>query len=195
MIKLNRPACPRPAALKSGNYKHPDNKAALCSSIHGKCMYCESRITHVNFGHVEHIKPKAANLFPQLEFEWTNLGYVCDRCNNAKGNKYFPGAELLNPYEDDPATHLFAYGSLLFAEDGSERGELTINEIQLNRSDLIERRTHHIKQLQKAFLAARRVGNPAVRLSALNELRKEAGSDKEFSFVAKAFLDYLNVPA
>jgi group II intron reverse transcriptase/maturase len=34
------------------------------------------------FGDVEHIKPKA--IFPVLEFEWENLGFVCARCNNAK---------------------------------------------------------------------------------------------------------------
>jgi uncharacterized protein (TIGR02646 family) len=114
MIRLTRPACPYPKALLDHNYKHPTNKAALACSTHHKCMYCESKISHVNFGHVEHIKPKAAGFFPNLEFEWTNLGYVCDRCNVAKGSKYFAECEFIDPYSEDPMDHLRAFGPILF---------------------------------------------------------------------------------
>jgi Fe-S cluster biosynthesis and repair protein YggX len=191
MIKLQRPNCPFPKALGDRNYKHPINKSALAEATHHKCMYCESKIGHVNFGHVEHIKPKAANFFPELEFEWGNLGYVCDRCNVAKGSKYFPGVEFIDPFSEDPSDELMPYGSLVFGREGSERGEITVNELKLNRPELVERRSARIVAIQRAYVAAVRAGNVAVRDSALKELNKEGDSDSEFSFVVGEFLKRL----
>lgn len=186
MIRLNRPPCPHPQALANGNYKHPTNKQALASAASGKCMYCEAAISHVNFGHIEHIKPKES--FSELTFVWDNLGYACDRCNNSKGSKYFPRTPLLDPYSEDPAGHLLAYGPFVFCRDGSERGELTINEIDLNRAQLVELRANRITALQKALVAASRAGDPAVKESAIAQLKSEAQSDKEFSLVASALM-------
>lgn len=157
-------------------------------------MYCESKISHVNFGDVEHIKPKAINLFPHLEFEWNNLGICCDRCNTAKGNKYHPGAEFINPYDEDPASEILACGPLLLPKSASERGEITINEIQLNRAELIERRISRIKAINDAFSAALRITTPSVQQAALMELRKECASDKEFSMVVESALTLLEAP-
>jgi hypothetical protein len=191
MIRLQRPNCPYPKALADGNYKHPTNKAALAEATHYKCMYCETKIGHVNFGHVEHIKPKAPDRFPELEFEWSNLGYVCDRCNNAKSSKYFPGAEFVDPFCEDPSDELMPCGPFVFGRQGSERGELTVNELTLNRSQLVERRGARIQAIQKAYVAAVRAGNVAVRDSALRELRKEAEPDQEYSFVVGELLQRL----
>lgn len=193
MIKLNRPPCPYPKALADRNYKHERNKSALIASTNGKCMYCEAKISHVNYGHVEHIKPKAAQYFPHLEFDWDNLGYVCDKCNVAKGSKYFAGCEFINPYAEEPSDSLRPYGTFIFGNALSERAELTINELQLNRADLIERRDERIKSIHRAYLAAQRFENDAVRNSALDELKKEAMPDKEFSLVISAFLRHLGV--
>ena len=88
MVALTRPECPNPAALAAGNYKDPVNKDALRKSASGKCMYCESKIEHNSHSHVEHIKPKAKDKFPELEFSWDNLGFSCQCCNTKKGNKY-----------------------------------------------------------------------------------------------------------
>ena len=156
-------------------------------------MYCESKISHVNFGHVEHIKPKAQELFPELEFEWTNLGYVCDRCNVAKASKYDADCEFIDPYKEDPGTHIEAYGALVLERDASARGELTINELNLNRTDLVERRDMRIRSIQKAINAAMRAPNAAVRQSALNEICMEIAPDKEYSLIVEAFLKHKGV--
>ena len=79
MIALKRPKCPNPAALVKKKYDDPLNKEALRKSTSGKCMYCESKMEHISYAHVEHIKPKSK--FPELEFEWTNLGFSCQICN------------------------------------------------------------------------------------------------------------------
>ena len=86
MIQLAKPVCPNMAALVGGNYKHPDNKRVLEEVSFGKCIYCEAKVTDVYYGDVEHIKPKLK--FPELEFDWDNLGFVCAKCNGEKHDKY-----------------------------------------------------------------------------------------------------------
>ncbi len=81
MIRLSRPDCPHPDALANSNYKHPKNKQALHDASFGKCMYCESHVSHIDYAHVEHIKPKADGKYPYLKYVWDNLGYSCAICN------------------------------------------------------------------------------------------------------------------
>lgn len=187
MRRLHRPPCPNPDALRT-NYKHPDNKRALQDASHGKCMYCESQVSHVYFGDVEHIKPKAADKHPELEFEWTNLGYCCARCNNAKNDQYDDDCPLVDPYSEDPGEHLIAFGTSVMHKRGSERGEITIRFTDLNRADLIERRAIMIKSLQDAVDKCYRTKSLAVRDLLLQTLGSQAAADKEFSMFAAAFL-------
>lgn len=188
MIKLTRPACPNPKALTGGNYKHPENKTALMEASGGKCMYCESEITHIDFGDVEHIKPKAADKFPHLEFEWTNLGIVCGKCNNEKRSKYFADAPFIDPYIENPEDHIMALGAMLAQRNGSARGEITIREIALNRPELLEKRLARINTILIALNAANRTQIDVLKQAALVELGKEALPDKEFSLIVKTLL-------
>lgn len=88
-------------------YNHSDIKDGLIRMFHDKCAYCESTITHIGYGHIEHFRPKS--LFPQLCFEWTNLLLACEICNGTefKGDN-FPleedGGLLINPVDEDPAS-------------------------------------------------------------------------------------------
>jgi uncharacterized protein (TIGR02646 family) len=95
MRKIQHPTCPSPSKL-AGNYKFPENKEALISASHSKCAYCESKVDHVYPGDVEHLKPKS--IFPELEFSWPNLGYVCSVCNNSKNDFYSTTTPLIDPY-------------------------------------------------------------------------------------------------
>lgn len=188
MIKINRPNCPNPTALNSGNYKHADNKKVLKNASYDKCMYCESKISHVYYGDVEHIQPKS--IYPGLEFEWSNLGYVCAKCNGIKNNKYDESAPYVNPYEDDPAEHIVALGSILKHKRGSERGEITISDlgVGLNRTQLIEKRKEKISYVEKAINSCFRTDNLALRRIALEELKNECSDEKEYSLCIKALL-------
>lgn len=188
MIKLNRPTCPYPTALVDKNYKHPKNKEALKDANSDKCMYCESKISHIDFAHIEHIKPKGNDKFPLLEFDWNNLGYACPKCNNAKSDKYFNGLEFIDPYTEDPADHLHAFGAIIYNKRGSERGEISIREIGLNRPDLIEKRSGRIADIQNALDACFRTQSIVLRNLAIDELKKEAECDKEYSIFTKALL-------
>lgn len=188
MIKLERSDCPYPAALDAGNYKHERNKRALKQSSHDKCMYCECKISHIDFAHVEHIKPKAEDKFPHLEFAWENLGYACPKCNNAKSDKYYPDTPYLNPYEDDPSEHIVAYGTFLFPKNGCERADLTIKDIKLNRPDLLEKRQQRIEEIKRALDACFRTQSAPLREAALSEIQRECEKDKELSVFVKSFL-------
>lgn len=193
MIKLSRPTCPHPQALSNGDYKHPKNKEALKNASHDKCMYCESKISHIDFAHVEHIKPKAQGKFPHLEFDWNNHGYACPKCNNAKSDKYFNGCEFIDPYIEEPAEHIYAFGSMLFHKKGSERGEITIREIELNRVELVEKRSNRISEIQKALDACFRTNNMQLRNLAIDALKKEGEDDKEYSIFVNALLEANNL--
>lgn len=151
-------------------------------------MYCESQVSHVYFGDVEHIRPKASDRFPELEFEWSNLGYCCARCNGAKRDQFSDDCPLVDPYAEEPNDHLLAFGALLWQKAGSERGALTIGVIELNRADLIERREMRISELQRAIDACFRTSNAALKKTLLDALSSESGADKEYSMVAAALM-------
>jgi hypothetical protein len=191
MIRLNRPNCPNQTALSGGNYKHPDNKEALKTNSHDKCMYCESKISHIDHAHIEHIKPK--DQFPELEFDWNNLGYACPKCNNQKHNKYHEDTPFINPYDEDPQNHIAAGLAMLFPRQGSERGELTIKEIGLNRPELLEKRGERIIEVQQAINACNRTTNQTLRDDAEKSLQAFSENDSEYSMCARSMMAILGI--
>ena len=186
MIRLHRPPCPNEQSLANGNYKHPDNKQALREASSDKCMYCESKVSAIDHAEIEHIKPKSK--YPELTYTWENLGYVCSKCNNAKRDQYDENTPLIDPYTEDPEVHLRACHAFLYERRGSERGELTIATVKLNRPELLEKRLTRIGDIQKAINACYRTQNLSLRESALKSLHQEADSDKEYSLFVRAFL-------
>jgi len=93
-------------------YRHPAVKAALVRMFHGKCAYCESKVTVVTYGAIEHFRPKGDPLYTHLTFDWNNLLLSCDICNDAehKGAR-FPldvrgNPLLIDPTVDVPGLHL-----------------------------------------------------------------------------------------
>ena len=63
-------------------YRHRNIKDDLVRMFRSKCAYCESKITHVDYGHIDHYRPKSK--FPDLTFEWSNLLLACGICNGTK---------------------------------------------------------------------------------------------------------------
>lgn len=142
-------------------------RAALEKLFDGKCAYCETRIGVSGPMDVDHFRPKAgatdlsgaASLdhYGWLILDWDNHYSSCPACNRAK-RALFPvdglrappitsldliiASErplLLDPCRDDPEQHLE------FRPDGSvravsERGEVTIKVLNLNRGPLVDDR-------------------------------------------------------
>lgn len=139
-------------------YRHKTIKQALVEMFHGKCAYCESKITHVDYGHIEHFKPKSNVKYSNYVFEWENLLLACGMCNSSehKADK-FPdeseGGPLVNPCEDDPKEHfnfLYDHVSKITTVIGkTQRGEVTEKLLALNRHEL---RTYRSKQVRKIYV-------------------------------------------
>jgi uncharacterized protein (TIGR02646 family) len=86
-------------------YNHEEVKTPLLAAQHGKCAFCESKITPVSYGTIEHFRPKGG--FQQREgdeleqpgyywlaYRWENLFFACQICNEKHKRNLFP---LLNP--------------------------------------------------------------------------------------------------
>jgi uncharacterized protein (TIGR02646 family) len=142
-----------------GRYRHWQVKAALVTMFHGKCAYCESKITVVTYGQIEHFYPKGQ--YVERTFQWENLLLSCDLCNNAqhKGTR-FPLDGDRNPLLIDPTT-VMPEDHLLFSWDQraglawvygiTARGKETVEMFDLNgdrgRKELIKGRCEHVRVL------------------------------------------------
>jgi len=129
-------------------YNHPEVKSALKEETHQKCAYCEAKVTDVAHGDIEHVTPKS--LKREQTFEWRNLTFSCQICNQNKSAK----EGIIDPYIDEPNDHMFFAGA--FAKGRSLEGSRTVMELKLNRVALIESRNREIEryadQLEKIFL-------------------------------------------
>jgi len=148
-------------------------KNALIKAQHGKCCFCESQVTHVDYGDVEHFRPKGG--FRQKEsdplsrpgyywlaYAWSNLFLSCTLCNQRYKKNLFPlidpakrarshhdnvGDEqplLINPSEDDPEKHIGFREEIAYPVRGSRRGKATIRALGLDRPELEERRRERL---------------------------------------------------
>jgi uncharacterized protein (TIGR02646 family) len=173
--------------LAEEKYRHREVKAALVALFHGKCAFCESKITHVDYGHIEHYRPKSR--FPEETFAWDNLLLACGVCNGAehKGDR-FPGPEeggpLLNPCGDDPDKHLrfkFDPAARLASVYGkTKRGRTTEQVLGLNRLAL---REHRSKEVAKLAVLAQLAGADATARELFAEAQKD---DAPYAAFARA---------
>lgn len=129
-------------------YNHPEVKSALKKETYQKCAYCEAKVTDVAHGDIEHVTPKSLNR--EQTFEWSNLTFSCQICNQNKSAK----EDIIDPYIDEPNDHIFFAGA--FAKGKSLTGSRTVLELDLNRIALLESRNREIEryadQLEKIFL-------------------------------------------
>ncbi len=135
-------------------YKHIEVKASLKTMFQKKCAFCESHITHIDYGQIEHFKPKSK--YPEFCFEWNNFLLSCAICNGKsnKGDK-FPleneNGSFINPVDENPNEFFkFEFDEvtnkfLIFPKN--ERAFTTIKELGLNRENLSEFRTNELSKI------------------------------------------------
>ena len=167
-------------------YRHPEVKGHLIREAHGKCIYCESKITHVYFGDVEHIKPKRA--FPAEQLDIENLGLSCALCNNAKGDFWSADTPVLNPYVDAPDDEFLAIGYFIGRRPTHDRARVTIEKVALNRNALLERRKERIEMLQDLVDQYVRSSEGAVRQIIRDELCRHAADEGEYAFIVREYI-------
>ena len=156
LVALQQADTPKKKRVAEGKYGHPSVKEALVQMFNGKCAYCESKVTHIEYGHIEHFRPKSRVEYITLIFEWENLLLACSVCNGAsyKGTK-FPlvaeGGPPIDPCVDDPSEHLGFWfdpvAQIASVTHKTIRGLTTLNLFGLNRPLLREHRSKRIRML------------------------------------------------
>lgn len=147
---------------------------ALNSLFNSKCAYCESKLINKKSYNYDHFRPKngargmekefAGEHYWWLTYEWANFYSSCNHCNQYKAT-WFPVSGkrakiktpykqiileennlLIDPCKDNPEDHLtFDFNGTIKAN--TERGNITIEILQLNRKKLIDARKQTINDL------------------------------------------------
>ncbi len=179
----------KPSDTIAHRYNHPEIKAALEEETAGKCAYCESKIKHIAFGDIEHILPKKKTARPDLYVDWNNLTLACEICNRTcKKDYYCQENPLINPYIDDPNDYFIFLGTVISAKYNNSRGFVTENTLELNRTELVERRNERLQSINKLLFSWEQATNPTIKDVLATELKKECAPDKEYSAFVKHFL-------
>jgi uncharacterized protein (TIGR02646 family) len=191
-IELYKQGGEKPSASLWNKYNKKYVKEALKGMFHDKCAYCESKITHIDYPHIEHYRPKRK--YPQYAFEWQNLLLACGICNGtAHKGDHFPledGDEnkplLLNPCEDDPAQHLQFVKARVVSL--SERGRQTCNLLGLNRDELFDRRRERlvfVDFIRRAVDDYERNGNEAMAQNGQALLNMATSAESEYTAMVR----------
>lgn len=196
-------------------YGNKTVKEALIKAQHDKCFLCESKITHVAFGDVEHFRPKAAYKqslkeplqkpgYYWLAYEWSNLFLSCQLCNQVFKKNLFPlsnpGARatshrhqttrekplFIDPSIDNPEEHISFNGNVPCPINNDPRGKATIESLGLTREKLNERRLERYRILEQLYLIAHRTPTIPESKDAKDLLVKAEQDDAEYASMARA---------
>ena len=195
----SNPSATKEQIKKAQNrYRHVKIKDALVEMFHGKCAYCESKITVVTYGAIEHFKPKSEYI--NLTFEWSNL--LLSWMNDAghKGTNFPRDAEgnplLIDPTDEntDPNKHLEfdwdAIAGLANVYGRDKRGKTVETIFDLNgmkgRKELVDHRSQYVKKLLALLLFAQS-GNEGAEI-AIDLLEESCDSSAEYSAFALVYV-------
>lgn len=170
-------------------------KQALYDMFSGKCAFCERKV-EISTAHIEHFKPKSLHV--DLTFDWNNLLYSCEVCNNAehKGDKFPLDCDgtplLIDPTDEncDIYEYLDVYwdakakSAHIIGKNG--RGKVVEEIFQLNRKDL---RIHRSKQVKKILTILKFAqGNDIEAIEARQLLTESCKLDNEYSAFALFYI-------
>jgi uncharacterized protein (TIGR02646 family) len=169
--------------FKSNIYGHADVKTALIDSHHRKCCYCEAAFTHAAHGDVEHFRPKAGWVqdseplnkpgYYWLAYDWDNLLFSCQICNQTYKRNHFPLLDattranshqqaiageqplLIHPANENPEEFISFREEIPVAVNGNARGEGTIKKLGLDRESLNEKRRTVLAEVSFIYFVAK----------------------------------------
>ena len=167
-------------------YAHPEIRSELELETNSKCAYCEARISHVAYAHIEHKLPKRKH--PRLVCDWANLTIACPRCNTNKGEYDAPECPLLDPYIDDVEQAVVFFGPMALTRGGA-RAQATITRLDLNRMHLLYARYEAIERLDRLLnLVERAASEPNVSRALWLDIEVMTASTGEFASACRHFL-------
>jgi hypothetical protein len=153
----------------------------------------------VAYGDVEHFRPKAGYQqrdggplvrpgYYWLVYEWTNLLFCCQICNQQHKRNLFPVAArspraathrddvlaekplLIDPSRDEPEPLLGFREEVAYPRKNALRGKTTIDVLGLNRPALLEKRRDRLAPVKALLdsqqLLVRKLANPTARARA-----------------------------
>lgn len=161
--------------ILSSIYGDRDVKQQLITEQHGKCCFCEADFTANGYGDVEHFRPKRGFTITRtgklvrpgyywLAYEWTNLFFSCQICNQRFKKSYFPLEDeavratnhtvdcrsespvLLHPTTDEPADHITFNRHVPVAK--TNRGKLSIIAFGIDRPKLNSDREKYLQSVR-----------------------------------------------
>ncbi|MBW8688114.1 HNH endonuclease family protein [Chitinophaga rhizophila] len=160
-------------------YGHHTVKNALRDAQSHKCCFCESRISHISHGDVEHYRPKTAWVqdsepfnrpgYYWLAYDWDNLLLSCQLCNERHKKNYFPLQTpsnralshqsnisleeplFIHPVLEDPARFITFREEVTVAINGNDRGTVTIERLGLTRPALNESRREILALIRTVY--------------------------------------------
>lgn len=183
-------------AKAEAKYKHSRIKEALKVAFSGKCAYCESHIVHVDYGDIEHFRPKSK--FPELCFRWENLLLSCGICNGtAHKGDHFPeseeGGPLVHPAEENPDEFfLFEFDPATGTANvlpKNQRGHTTEFILGLNRKELVQHRSSVVRKMVFVAIRASRGDDEALHL-----IRSYCSPENEYSAFARSLVYHFSLP-
>ena len=177
----------RPTDTERSRYNLPEIKRALVEETHGKCAYCESKVRHVSYGDIEHVVPKSAD--PLKWFSWPNLTLACDVCNTNKADTPVERESFIDPYAVDPEEHYWQLGPTMHPKPGCDAAALTERLLDLNRTELIERRTERQAALMRLLDSFQRCREPQLKQLLWEEFVAESESKNEFAALSRTIVE------
>lgn len=182
-LLLERLAAGTATESDQSKYRHVEVKQKLVEETSGKCAYCESKLRHVAYGDIEHISPKSTR--PEKSFAWDNLTLACDVCNTNKKTI----DDLIDPYSTEPSDHIRFVGSMALPVPGSDLGLRSVMTLELNRLELLERRSERLSGLNKLLHLMVNISDAGTRLVLRNDLeRNEIANSKEYAAMAREYI-------
>jgi hypothetical protein len=200
----------------SNIYGHKTVKELLIQAQHDKCFLCESKITHIAFGDVEHFRPKGGYRqsssdrlitpgYYWLAYEWDNLLLACQLCNQLFKKNLFPLIDpgtranprtrsvkreqplFINPSVDKPEVLISFRKEVPYPINDNPKGKATIEGLGLKRQKLNERRLERYVELKLLYDIAFRIPSIEPESSMAKDLLDKAVQDSaEYSNMARS---------
>jgi uncharacterized protein (TIGR02646 family) len=204
-------------------YGPKEVKDQLKEEQYHKCCFCENKdFDDVAHGDVEHFRPKSAFVkndtnkallrpgYYWTAYEWDNLFYSCQICNQSFKKNYFPLTDetkrakshkdklepltvtlLIDPGKEDPEKHIGFRKEIPFHK--TAKGECSIKYYGIDRDKLSDKRRKHLAEVRKNIILAK------IHLANLtNEQKKTvkeelgATSDQDLIDIINTAKEYVN---
>lgn len=181
-----------PTTTQKTRYNHRDIKQAILAETKNKCAYCESLITHIDHGDIEHIVPKSK--VPSRAFDWQNLTLACRKCNQNKG--VFHGGDndhsgLVDPYIDDPDDYFLFFREVITPRPDNEKGALTNATIKLSRIELLERRRERLDFIDGLISNYHKSSDAMKPIIHADIIKRATSSENEYCGVGARYIQAL----